>query len=216
MRNQYNEQLNILNDELTAMGALCESAIAKAMKALATGDMELVAKTNEAEKKIDDKERTIEAMCVKLILGQQPVAHDLMFISAALKMITDMERIGDQAADIAEFADEIKLSEDEQNANISEMAHQVIKMVTDSVEAFVNRDMDGASMVKESDNAVDDLFDKIKAELAGKVTSREKTIEEALDILMIIKYLERIGDHAVNIAEWVEFAMTGKHDLKED
>lgn len=216
MRNQYNEQLNVLNEELAAMGALCESAIAKAMKALTTGDTELVIKTNEDEKKIDDKERTIEAMCVKLILNQQPVAHDLMFISAALKMITDMERIGDQAADIAEFVYEIKLFEDEQNDNINEMVHCVIKMVTDSVDAFINRDMQGALLVKESDNAVDDLFDRIKADLAVEVASGKKTIEKALDILMIIKYLERIGDHAVNIAEWVEFAMTGKHDLKED
>ncbi len=216
MRNQYNEQLNTLNEELVAMGALCESGIAKAMKALATGDVEMVTQTNVVEKQIDEKESAIEAMCVRIILNQQPVAHDLMFVSAALKMITDMERIGDQAADIADFALEIKLPESEQNENIIDMAHQVIKMVTDSVEAFVNRDIDAAAMVKESDNAVDNLFDKIKAELSIEVTSGKKRIEEALDILMIIKYLERIGDHAVNIAEWVEFAMTGKHDLKED
>lgn len=216
MRNQYNEQLNTLNKQLVEMGALCEFGIAKAMKALETGDAEMVSQTNAVEKQIDEKESAIESMCVRIILNQQPVAHDLMFVSAALKMITDMERIGDQAADIADFALEIKIPESKRNTDITDMAHQVINMVTNTVEAFVNRDMAAAIMVKESDNIVDALFDKIKAELSTEVTSGKKTIEEALDILMIIKYLERIGDHAVNIAEWVEFAMTGRHDLKEE
>lgn len=211
MRNKFDEQLDELNNDLISMGALCESGIATATKALLNSDKKLAGIAINVEKQIDQKERDIENLCMKLLLQQQPVAKDLRLVSAALKMVTDMERIGDQAADIAELVTHTDLSESKNNSHISQMATATIKMVTRSIDAFVKRDLTLAQEVIESDNIVDDLFIKIKTDLIGLISDDKKYGELALDIMMIAKYLERIGDHATNIAEWVVFSITGKH-----
>ncbi len=211
MRSRFDEQLALLNTELIRMGALCEEAIATAAKALMEADLTLAKKTKPIEVEIDAKERDIEALCLKLLLHQQPVARDLRQISAALKMITDMERIGDQAADIAEIivylggrrVDEFKL--------ISDMAYAAIRMVTDSVDAFVRQDIEIARSVYAQDDYVDDTFTRIKDSLIAMINEKPDDGEYAIDLLMIAKYFERIGDHAVNVAEWVEFSVTGTH-----
>ncbi|MEG0229934.1 MAG: phosphate signaling complex protein PhoU [Oscillospiraceae bacterium] len=212
MRNKFETQLELLNNELITMGALCESAIASAVKAFTTKDETLTKKTIECEKEIDHKEREIESLCLKLLLQQQPVAKDLRLISSALKMITDMERIGDQAADIAEIVPFITIS---QNSivyeHIENMAKEAIKMVTQSLDAFVKSDLELTTKVMKYDDTVDSLFVKVKTDLMEIITKGNGNGEEALDMLMIAKYLERIGDHAVNIAEWVEFSITGEH-----
>ncbi len=211
MRNKFDTQLDELNNDLILMGALCENAIASAVKALMTYDLPLAEKTISSEKQIDTKEREIESMCLKLLLQQQPVAKDLRLISSALKMITDMERIGDQAADIAEIVTYIDLSESRNKVRIADMAEAVIKMVTESIDAFVRRDLELANSVIKYDDVVDALFTSIKNDLISLISSDMKYGEQAIDILMIAKYLERIGDHATNIAEWVVFAITGTH-----
>ena len=164
------------------------------------------------DKEIDQKEKEIEALCLKLILHQQPVARDLRQISAALKMITDMERIGDQAADIAEIVTYTDLSESTNGSHIAEMGAATTKMVTEAVEAFVRRDRTMAQSVVAYDDVVDDLFSSVKHDIMQMIAADPARGEQAVDILMISKYLERIGDHAVNIAEWVIFAITGKHE----
>lgn len=211
MRNKFDTQLDELNNDLILMGALCENAIASAVKALMTYDLPLAEKTISSEKQIDTKEREIESLCLKLLLQQQPVAKDLRLISSALKMITDMERIGDQAADIAEIVTYIDLSESRNKVRIADMAEAVIKMVTESIDAFVRRDLELANSVIKYDDVVDALFTSIKNDLISLISSDMKYGEQAIDILMIAKYLERIGDHATNIAEWVVFAITGTH-----
>lgn len=211
MRNKFDEQLGQLNNDLISMGALCESGIASAVKALLTNDTKLAKYAISVEKDIDEKERNIEHLCMKLLLQQQPVAKDLRLVSAALKMVTDMERIGDQAADIAELATYTDLSESKNNPHISQMAKATIKMVTHSIDAFVKHDLTLAQEVIESDNIVDELFAQIKTDLISLISDDTEHGELALDILMIAKYLERIGDHATNIAEWVVFSITGKH-----
>jgi phosphate transport system protein len=193
------------------MGALCEDAIACAVKALLNSDMKLAKSAMNKEKEIDQKERDIETLCMKLLLQQQPVAKDLRLISSALKMITDMERIGDQAADIAEVVTFIDLSESISSVHISDMAVAVIHMVTQSIDAFVKRDLKLANDVIAYDDVVDGLFMKTKKDLIDLIASDIKNGEKALDILMIAKYLERIGDHAALIAEWVVFSITGTH-----
>lgn len=193
------------------MGALCENAIACAVKALLNYDLPLADNAIKAEKTIDQKERDIESLCLKLLLQQQPVAKDLRLISSALKMITDMERIGDQAADIAEIVTYIDLSESKNKVHISDMAEAVIKMVTESIDAFVKRDLELANTVIDYDDVVDGLFTTIKKDLMNLIAGDKNYGEQAIDILMISKYLERIGDHAVNIAGWVVFAITGTH-----
>ncbi|MEG0979659.1 MAG: phosphate signaling complex protein PhoU [Oscillospiraceae bacterium] len=210
MRNQFNRQLELLNMELTTMGALCESAISSATKALLNGNRDMIKITNDAEIQIDQKERDIEALCMKLLLQQQPVASDLRIISSALKMISDMERIGDQASDIAEITKFVKSSQLNSITHISDMAKSTIKMVTDSIESFVNSDLELAYEVMKYDDIVDDLFKKVKIELIELISNKTENAELCLDLLMIAKYLERIGDHAVNIAEWVEFSITGR------
>ncbi len=211
MRNVFDNQLDELNNNLILMGALCETAIAGAVKALMTYDLPLAESTIHSEKQIDIKEREIESLCLKLLLQQQPVAKDLRFISSALKMITDMERIGDQASDIAEIVTYIDLSESRNKVRISDMSEAVIKMVTQSIDAFVRRDLELANAVIEYDDAVDTLFMSIKNDLIDLISSDIIYGGQALDILMIAKYLERIGDHAANIAEWVVFAIAGTH-----
>lgn len=211
MRNKFDEQLNKLNLELITMGALCEDAISLSVKALLDGYDTLTERVFDIEAEIDRKEREIENICMKLLLQQQPVAHDLRTVSSALKMISDMERIGDQASDIAEIAKFIKNSDAKSKVHIKDMALAAIKMVTDSVESFVKKDLSLANAVKEYDDKVDNLFDCIKDELIRLISEDKSNGESCVDLLMIAKYLERIGDHAVNIAEWVEYSITGIH-----
>lgn len=211
MRSRFDEQLLLLNRELIHMGALCEQAIAQAGKALLDGDKELAMRVKSLDSEIDEKERNIEAMCLRLLLQQQPVARDLRQISAALKMITDMERIGDQAEDIAEIIGFMKNPAGQSCKYIGDMARAAIKMVTQSVDAYVKRDTELAETVITHDDVVDDLFCRIKQSLIERIAASPGDGETAIDLLMIAKYFERIGDHAVNIAEWVVFSVTGVH-----
>ena len=212
MRKTFDEQLMQLNREMISMGALCENVIAMAAKSLLEGDMELAKKVPVTDAEIDQKEREIESMCLKLLLQQQPVARDLRIISSALKMITDMERIGDQSADIAEIVTMANISASDDTLHIGNMARAAIKMVTGAVDAFVSRDVKAAVEVIKYDDVVDDLFNKVKHELLGIFGTSPEKGEYALDLLMIAKYFERIGDHATNIAEWVVFSITGRHE----
>ena len=211
MRIRFDEQLALLNKELIEMGALCEEAIALSSKALTAADKELAKKVAPLDAEIDQKERNIESLCLKLLLKQQPVASDLRLISAALKMITDMERIGDQAEDIAEIVCFLDGRSAENDDLMREMARTTIQMVTESVDAFVNRDILLARKVISDDDIVDAFFDQVRKKLIDKIGKEPSDGEYALDLLMIAKYLERIGDHAVNIAKWVIFSVTGVH-----
>ena len=211
MRNKFDEQLERLNDELIQMGALVESAIANAVVAITKKDTNLAKKAIEFDSEVDQKEKDIESLCLKLLLKQQPVARDLRLISSALKMITDMERIGDQAADISEIALMSPELYGMNQLHIPQMAQSAIKMVNGSIDAFVKKDLELARSVIDEDDVVDDYFDKIKKELIELIRNNADASEGARDILMVSKYLERIGDHATNIAEWVEFSITGVH-----
>ena len=211
MRSHFDEQLAQLNTELIEMGALCEEVIALASQALTKGDIRLAKKVAPLDSEIDQKEREIESLCLKLLLQQQPVARDLRQISAALKMITDMERIGDQAEDIAEIVEFLSGRTSENDEILQEMARATIKMVTESVDAFVKHDIMVAEKVIADDDTVDDYFDQVKKELIDRIAKNPDDGEVAIDLLIIAKYFERIGDHAVNIAEWVIFSVTGVH-----
>lgn len=216
MRNKLDMQLAQLNEELIAMGALCEEAIALSAKALIEEDAGIAKGVSNLEEQIDQKEKDIESLCLKLLLQQQPVARDLRQISAALKMITDMERIGDQAKDISELIPYLKDCTKAQYACIGEMARAVIKMVTDSVDAYVKKDVDSALAVIAQDDTVDRYFVEMKKALIKLIGERPDEGEVAIDLLMVAKYLERIGDHAENIAEWVVFSVTGKRPEGEE
>jgi len=209
MRSRFDEQLELLNAEMIRMGAMCEEVIALAASALVKGDTETAARIAPLDKEIDQKERDIENLCMKLLLQQQPVARDLRQISAALKMITDMERIGDQAEDIAEIITFLNGRTAEEHSQIREMAKAAIKMVTDSVDAYVKHDTELAEQVIAYDDVVDEYFDSVKTNLIGMIAENPTDGEYALDLLMIAKYFERIGDHATNIAEWVLYSVTG-------
>ena len=211
MRNRFDEQLFELNREIIEMGAMCEEAIASAAKALTDGDRKLAANVSANGSAIDQLERDIEGRCMKLLLHQQPVAKDLRLISAALKMITDMERIGDQAEDIAEIVIFLNGHTMEGMELIEEMARETIGMVTASVDAFVKKDVELAQKVIEQDDIVDDYFSRVKCGIISLITENHADGEFALDLLMIAKYFERIGDHATNIAEWVIYSVTGTH-----
>ena len=211
MRNKFDEQLEKLHVELIQMGAACEDAISAAAEALLKGDTALADVAEETEKDIDQREREVENLCLKLLLQQQPVARDLRVISAALKMISDLERIGDQAADIAELTRYIHLTDGLSRLHIGDMARAVIAMVTDSVDSFVKGDLDLARAVRAADDRVDALFEQVKRELIDLIAADAAAGEVGLDILMVAKYLERIGDHATNVAEWVEYSLTGVH-----
>ena len=211
MRSRFDEQLAQLNKQLIEMGALCEEVISMASRALMDGDLPLATKVAPLDAEIDQKERDIENLCLKLLLQQQPVAKDLRQISAALKMITDMERIGDQAEDIAEIIKFLNGRTVENGALIREMASAAIKMVTESVDAFVKHDIMLAEKVVSDDDIVDRYFDQVKQKLIERIAQQPADGEYALDLLMIAKYFERIGDHAVNLAEWVIFSVTGVH-----
>lgn len=211
MRSRFDEQLATLSKELIEMGALCEEAIADAAKALTTADEKTAAKVEPLEAEINQKERDIESLCLKMLLQQQPVARDLRQISAALKMITDLERIGDQASDIAEIITFIDKKAGVDCEPICLMAEATIRMVTESIDAFTKRDVGIAQQAIAHDDTVDDYFLKVKRSLINMIAQRPADGEHALDLLMIAKYFERIGDHAVNIAEWVIFSVTGVH-----
>ena len=211
MRTKFDEQLNLLNTELIRMGALCEDAIAMSAKALSESDTALADKIKPIEEEIDEKEHEIESLCLKLLLQQQPVARDLRQISAALKMITDMERIGDQAADIAELIKYLSGCDFGEYVLISDMARAAVGMVTESIDAYVKRDIEHAETVIAYDDVIDELFDRIKQSLISMIREHPESGEYAVDLLMTAKYFERIGDHAVNIAEWVVFSITGIH-----
>lgn len=211
MRSRFDEQLDLLNRKMAEMGGECESIIALSVKALLNGSVADAKKAIENGSRIDQLEREIESICLKLLLQQQPVAKDLRIISAALKMITDMERIGDQAEDIAEIITFLDGRTGEECHDIRLMAEATIKMVTDSVEAYIKRDLALAKAVIDYDDVVDEAFVRVKNNLIKMITENTADGEYAIDLLMIAKYFERIGDHAVNIAEWVEFSVTGQH-----
>lgn len=211
MRSHFDEQLALLNKELIEMGAMCEEAIALASEALSDGDCDQAVRIAPIASQIDEKERAIEALCLRLLLQQQPVAGDLRQISAAMKMITDMERIGDQAENIAEILCLLNNRTGANNGQLRKMAGAAIRMVTESVDAFVKHDIMLAEKVIGDDDAVDRYFDEVKQELIRKITEDPMDGEKAVDLLIIAKYLERIGDHAVNIAKWVIFSVTGEH-----
>ncbi|MGN1456447.1 MAG: phosphate signaling complex protein PhoU [Acutalibacteraceae bacterium] len=212
MRNRFDSQLENLNNSLIEMGGLVEQAIGNAYSALITQDAEQADKNIKFDAVINEKEREIEGLCMKLLLQQQPVARDLRLISAVLKMITDLERIGDHAQDISEIV--LFLSSQKyikKLEHISKMAEITAKMVTDSIDAFVKRDIMLAQRVCDTDDTVDELFVTVKNELISLINENVKNGEQAMDFLMIAKYFERIGDHAVNVGEWVIFSITGKH-----
>lgn len=210
MRSRFDEQLELLNVELIRMGSLCEDAILGASKVL-QGESEYADQVHQAEHDIDQKERDIENLCFKILLKQQPVARDLRLVSASLKMISDMERIGDQASDIVEIAGYIKGVSVESKLHIQDMAEATMKMVTASIDSFVKKDLEIARAVIEADDIVDELFTKVKKELIGLIAEDSENGEFCIDLLMIAKYFERIGDHATNIAEWVGYSVTGTH-----
>ena len=211
MRDFFQEQLNELKRELTIMGSSCEEIIALASRALTDMDDELVRKVNAIGAQIDESERTIETICMKLLLRQQPVARDLRQISAAMKMITDMERIGDQAEDIVEIIPFMNAHPDEKFPMIREMAKAAQTMVTEAIDAYVKQDLELARKVMAHDDVVDNYFTRIKSGIIDMIAAEPSQGEYALDLLMIAKYFERIGDHCTNIAEWVEFSVTGIH-----
>ena len=216
MRNRFDRQLCQLNDELIEMGELIEKAIEDTIKALVSQDVELANAVINMDDEIDAKEKEIENLCLKLLLQQQPVAKDLRLISSALKMITDMERIGDHATDISEIT--IELSSQKyikKLEHIQQMSKETMVMLVQSIEAFVNKDIDKARNVIEQDDIVDNLFITVKRELIGMIHENVDAGEQATDLLMVAKYLERIGDHATNISEWVIFSITGSHDNKK-
>lgn len=211
-RNRFDIQLENLNKMLIHMGELCEAAIGNAAKALQNGDIGMAEAVIREDEEIDQMEKDIENLCLKLLLQQQPVARDLRQISAALKMITDMERIGDQTADISEIIITSKMNAAGDIALIGDMAEATSRMVRESVTAFVRKDLELAGAVVASDDEVDELFERIKKKLILFISDEEgKEGGTVMDLLMIAKYLERIGDHATNIAEWVEFSITGVH-----
>ena len=216
MRNRFDRQLCQLNDGLIEMGELIEKAIEDTIKALVSQDVELANTVINMDDEIHAKEQEIENLCLKLLLQQQPVAKDLRLISSALKMITDMERIGDHATDISEIT--IELSSQKyikKLEHIQQMSKETMVMLVQSIEAFVNKDIDKARNVIEQDDIVDNLFITVKRELIGMIHENVDAGEQATDLLMVAKYLERIGDHATNISEWVIFSITGSHDNKK-
>ena len=211
MRNRFDQQLEKLNVELVTMGALCEDALTYAIKALFDRESDMAERAEEAEKQIDQMERDIESICMRLLLQQQPVARDLRVISSALKMIGDMERIGDQAADIAEIVKYLKEDEVPNLGNLREMSDFAAGMVTASINSFVRQDLDLARKVILDDDVVDGYFEKVKEALIGLIAEGDRDGAFLLDVLMVAKYIERIGDHATNIAEWVVYSITGQH-----
>ncbi len=216
MRGKFDAQLARLNDMLIEMGAMIEKAIGLAVDALMKQDGALARRAVAFDNEVDQMEKDIEALCLKLLLQQQPVAKDLRLISSALKMITDMERIGDQAADISEITLLLAgVPYAKTLEHIPQMAEATAKMVTDSIDAFVKKDLELARSVIDSDDVVDTLFNTVKSDWIQHIRDGSADGEQAVDLMMVAKYFERIGDHAVNIAEWVVFSITGKHGVKD-
>lgn len=215
MRNKFDKQLDKMNGMLEEMGELCTQAIYNASKALKDRESGIAKTVVSDDEEIDQMEKEVERICLKLLLQQQPVAKDLRQISAALKMITDMERIGDQAADIARIILKSEITDHREIAKIQEMADKTSKMVKNSITAFINKDLEMTKKVIESDEQVNVLFKEIKTSLVELIVKSKEHSSEAIDLIMIAKYLERIGDHATNIAEWVEFSITGVHHVSE-
>lgn len=217
MRNKYEHQLEKLDNSLTSMCKLCEQVIECSVEALFVDEKDeeryrnMVQSVNETDREIDNLEAEIESMCLRLLLRQQPVAGDLRRISAALKMISDLERIGDQASDITELTEYIRHCNLEHKLHLKEMSRVVICMVNTSIDSFISGDMNDAASVFEMDNVVDSLFDKVKSELISIISKDDTDAELCIDLLMVAKYFERIADHAENIAEWVEYSITGVH-----
>ena len=211
MREYYTAQLETLNTNMIQMGALCEDAISAAIQSLLEDDRTIAKKEADTELEIDQMERDIERQCMRLLLMQQPVATDLRVVSSALRMIADLERIGDQAFDIADITKSGSFQGFSGKVHIKEMAKAAIHMVTDSVDSYVKQDVQLAKHVAEEDDVVDELFLKVRRELAELIHTDQNASEQAMDLLMIAKYLERIGDHAVNVSEWVIYSVTGKH-----
>ena len=213
MRNRFDRQLEELNEMLIHMGELCETAIEEATGALEGHDIARAKAVITADSEIDQMEKEIENLCLKLLLQQQPVARDLRRISAALKMITDMERIGDQTSDIAEIIISSKWEKMDENLDkLTAMATGVSKMVRNSVTAYVEKDLELARTVMKDDDEIDDYFDEIRDQMIQLIRETDsRDGRKIFDLIMVTKYLERIGDHATNIAEWVEFSITGVH-----
>lgn len=222
MRKRFDQQLEELNVELIKMGSLCERAIRRAVELLQNPEDTRVSDVDRIEEEVNHKEREIETLCMKLLLQQQPVAKDLRRISAALKMITDMERIGDQTSDIAEIVLSSNGYSEDELVTIGVMAGEVSKMVRDSVNAYVSKDLELAKNVILEDDAVDTCFEEVKEQMIAYIKEEKgQRGKQIFDLIMVTKYLERIGDHATNIAEWVEFSITGVHRnnamlMKED
>ncbi|WP_297724267.1 phosphate signaling complex protein PhoU [uncultured Mobiluncus sp.] len=217
MRSRFDQQLMQLKEMLVETGELCEQAISQTMVALSSSSDEIAREVIRADAHIDQMERDIEHLCLKLLLQQQPVAGDLRQVSAALKMITDMERIGDQAADIAEIVKSTDMSLVRGFPKIPQMAAKTAEMVHDAVQSFVDRDLALATATQAADDAVDRMFDEVATEMIDFIVHADAAdAQKAIDVIMIAKYLERIGDHATNIAEWVDFAITGVHDVSFD
>ena len=210
MRNRFDRQLEELHVELIEMGSMCEDVIRKTSKLLQSGDAKVAKEIRKEDSNIDEQERLVESLCLKLLLQQQPVAKDLRKVSAALKMITDMERIGDQASDIAEIIETTDFSVPTSDVKLAKMAETTIAMVTESIDAYVKQDLELVREVIARDDEVDDLFLEVRQEIADDMVEAGDPMS-SLDLLMIAKYFERIGDHATNVAEWVEFSITGTH-----
>ena len=215
MRNLFDSQLNTLHRKLIEMGSACETAIDLAVKALLEGNADIAHEAASHDREIDQMERDIEAICLKMLLQQQPVARDLRQISAAMKIITDMERIGDQAEDIGEIVPFLNGRTGVECEDIRLMAETAQQMVRSSIDAYVNQDIALVKKVISMDDIVDDAFDRTKETLIHMISCNREDGQYCLDLLMIAKYLERIGDHATNIAEWVAFSITGQHAKEE-
>lgn len=211
MRKKFDQELEAVKENLAKMGLLCERGIEMAIEYIEKPDQKLETSIAETEQEIDDMERQIENQCLKLFMREQPVASDLRAVSAAMRMISDLERIGDHAEDIAEVAK--YLNEDGSPAGsmneLREMSRAASAMVRNAVEAYAKKDLDLANQVAASDDVVDSYFEKIKRDIATQISENVESAQHGLDSLMVAKYLERIGDHSVNLAEWVRFMITG-------
>ncbi len=215
MRMRFDEELRELSEQLKTMGAMCENAIELAVNAYLEGNAEFAQRACEIERGIDNKEKDIEDRCLRLLLQQHPVARDLRLISSALKMITDLERIGDQAADIADLSSHTTVKDNPNDKHIIRMTSESVKMVRDAIDSYVKQDLELARSVMEYDDIVDKLFYKAKSDIIEGIRDGSFEGEVAVDTVMIAKYLERISDHATNIAEWVEYSITGLHNSGE-
>lgn len=215
MRNRFDRQLEQLHTELMKMGDMCEEVIRKTLEILNSGDIQVAREIRMEDQNIDEQERLVESLCMKMLLQQQPVAKDLRKISAALKMITDMERIGDQAADIAEIVETTKGMIPTGDPKMALLAEKTVSMVTESIDAYIKQDLELVRDVIARDDEVDDLFVEVREQIATQIVQGVTNATNSLDLLMIAKYYERIGDHATNIAEWVEFSITGTHKNAE-